>query len=184
MPIIDEEGLHVLELDVDSITPHPLNPRVGNVGQIVESIETNGLYRPLYVQRSTRYILAGNHTYQALRQLGYSQVPVVLLDVDDQTAKRIMLIDNRSSELGSYNDDRLIEVLESIEGLKGTGWTPDDLAALNGSNVSEIEEALNTSEQMGDLQFRVIVDCADEDDQARLIGTLEAEGRTCRPLIS
>ena len=181
MPIMD---LQTVYADPRSITPHPRNPRVGNVGMIIESITENGLYRPIYVQRSTGYVLAGNHTLQALLQMGRESVPVIMLDVDDETALRILLVDNRSSELGSYNDDRLIEILESLDSFAGTGWTPDDLEALIGSPVEEIEDALSAESRMGDLQFRVIVDCNDEDDQARLIATLETEGRACRPLIS
>ena len=163
--------LQTVYADPRSIPPHPRNPRVGNVGMIIESITENGL-------------LAGNHTLQALLQMGRESVPVIMLDVDDETALRILLVDNRSSELGSYNDDRLIEILESLDSFAGTGWTPDDLEALIGSPVEEIEDALSAESRMGDLQFRVIVDCNDEDDQARLIATLETEGRACRPLIS
>jgi ParB-like chromosome segregation protein Spo0J len=176
--------LEVTHVQVDQVQPYPGNPRVGNVGVIIDSIKRNGLYRPLYVQRSTDYILAGNHTYEALRRLDYDHVPVIFLDVDDDQAKRIVLIDNRANELGTTSTDLLIEMLESIQDKSGTGWTDDDLDKMLKANLADVEETLDTAEQMGDLQFRVIVDCADEADQANLIGKLESEGRSCRPLIS
>lgn len=68
------EGVEMVP--IDAIQPHPSNPRQGDVGAIVESIKANGFYRPLIVQRSTSYILAGNHSWQAARELGLVKVPV------------------------------------------------------------------------------------------------------------
>ncbi|CAA9478599.1 MAG: hypothetical protein AVDCRST_MAG17-11 [uncultured Solirubrobacterales bacterium] len=58
------------------------------------------------VQRSTRAVVAGNHSLQAARELGLEEVSVTLLDIDDEQAKQIMLVDNRTNDLASY-DDRL-----------------------------------------------------------------------------
>lgn len=41
-------------------------------------------------------VLAGNHTLQAARELGMAEVTVTQLDVDEEQARRIMLVDNRT----------------------------------------------------------------------------------------
>ena len=48
-----------------SLKRHPDNPRRGDVKAIALSINKNGFYGAVIVQRSTRYILAGNHRADA-----------------------------------------------------------------------------------------------------------------------
>ncbi|WP_139806694.1 hypothetical protein [Deinococcus hopiensis] len=55
-------GMAVL-VPVSDLKPHPRNPNVGNVDVIAESIKVNGFYGALVVQKSTGYILKGNHTW-------------------------------------------------------------------------------------------------------------------------
>ena len=38
--------------------------------------------------------------------------------------------------------------------------------------------------QLGDIEYRVVVDCEDEDDQAQLMEELAAMGRSFRALLS
>lgn len=95
---------------IDSLVPYPDNPRRGDIETIADSIQINGVYKPLIVQTSTYTILAGNHTWQAAKKLGHKEIDVVWADVDDETAKRIMLVDNRSSELAYNNNTYLLEI--------------------------------------------------------------------------
>lgn len=55
---------------VQSIRPHPQNPRKGDVRSIGRSIEAHGFYGRVIVQKSTGYILAGNHRYIAAVESG------------------------------------------------------------------------------------------------------------------
>lgn len=52
-----------------------------------------------------------------LARVPITSVPVVWLDVDDATAKRIMLADNRTADLATYDEQILAEALASLEGL-------------------------------------------------------------------
>lgn len=123
---------------LSEIETHPENANVGNVDVIAESIQHNGFYAPVVVQSSTGYILAGNHRYLAAQQAGLESVPVVYVDVDDEQAKRIMVVDNRTTRLG-HDDDRLLATLleelgESEIGLLGTGYSHADLQTLLDAN--------------------------------------------------
>ena len=121
------------EADVSTLIRHPLNPREGDIGAIAASIERNGWFGTVVVQRSTNYVLAGNHRLEAARMLGFSKVPVYWVDVDDDTAKRILLADNRTSDLASYNIDQLADILKDLaiaDDLDGTGWDGDDIDTL------------------------------------------------------
>lgn len=114
-------------VDTESLMPHPENARQGDVGSISESLRVNGIYRPLVVQASTNLILKGNNTWQAVKYLGWEQVPVVFMDVDDDAAKRILLADNRLADKAGYYNSVLAEVLLDLDSLDGTGFSPSDI---------------------------------------------------------
>lgn len=112
--------------DIEAVRPHPDNPSSGDEDAITTSIEVNGMYRPVYVQLSTGYILAGNTTYAACLRLGSRKIPVVWLDVDDETALRILLGDNELARLAIVDLGLLgpqIDLLLQTElRLLGTGY--------------------------------------------------------------
>jgi hypothetical protein len=113
---------------VDSLIPHPLNPRQGDVGAIHESIQANGFYGVVVVQKSTNYVLAGNHRLKAAAAAGMTEVPAILVDVDDDRAKRILLADNRTNDLASYDLAALSDILQDMTpDLSGTGYDGDAL---------------------------------------------------------
>ena len=83
------------------------------------------------VNRPTGQILVGNHTYRAAVALGWPEVAVTYVDVDEAEARRIVLVDNRTADLGTYDDERLADLLTSVaRDMTGTGYTTDDLDEL------------------------------------------------------
>lgn len=119
---------------LDSLRPHPNNPRNGDTEAIQESLRVNGQFKPIVVADDGT-ILAGNHTYAAAAELGWDTISVVRLPVqyDSEAATRIMLADNRTSDLGRYDDAQLAELLQLLDaetGLDGTGYDSDDLSDL------------------------------------------------------
>lgn len=108
------------------VSTHPENPRQGDVGAIHASIIANGFYGALVVQKSSGRILAGNHRYLAAREAGLTELPAVIVDVDDAAALRILLADNRTNDLASYDEAVLATILAGLDDLTGTGYTLDD----------------------------------------------------------
>lgn len=120
---------------VGELTEHPENPRRSDDRLIEELIRANGFYGVLTVQRATGHVLAGNGRLRAARRVGLETVPVVYVDVDDDEARRILLADNRASDIGVYDDEALTALLSTLQeetGLDGTGYTDADLKLLLG----------------------------------------------------
>jgi len=119
---------------VDRLLTHPDNARKGSLDTIRESIRANGFYGACVVQRSTGRILVGNHRYLAAVEEGLAEVPVVWVDKSDDEARRLLLVDNRSTDLSDYDEDLLAVLLSAVEqdtqGLRGTGYSDDDLIGL------------------------------------------------------
>lgn len=115
----------------NQLITHPKNVRQGDVGAIFESIQENGFFGTLVVQRSTNHILAGNHRFRAALEAGIDMFPVIYVDVDDDQALRILLADNRTNDLATNDESALIELLKELNaterGLSGTGYDGDSL---------------------------------------------------------
>ena len=120
---------------VDELRTFDGNPRRGDVARIAESLRVRGQYRPIVVNRGTHTgremeVLAGNHTLAAARSIGWTHIDVGIVDVDSETAKAIVVADNRLADLGGYDEKALAELLADLEDLTGTGYSDADLDAI------------------------------------------------------
>lgn len=120
------------------------NARQGDVGAIAASLKAHGQYKPITVNIGThtgrpREVLAGNHTLMAFRELAekdgggrWDGILVHWIDVDDDMANRIVVADNRTSELGGMDMAVLAGLLDDMDGnLDGLGFTEADVAAIH-----------------------------------------------------
>jgi hypothetical protein len=113
------------EIDIDAIKEHPNNPRKGDDRAVGESIARNGFFGAVLVQKSTGYVIAGNTRFRVMSEEGMATIPGFWVDCDDEVATRIMLADNRTSDLAFYDDEALFALLKTLvesEGLDGTGY--------------------------------------------------------------
>ena len=180
-------------VSLESLKLHPRNARMGDVSAIEHSIKQNGFFGACVVQKSTRFILAGNHRYLAAREAGLVEVPVLWVDVDDDRALRILLVDNRTNDDASYNREALAELLSELAGnsdLLGTGYDSSDLDNLikdlagNTGSDSGSDSAGDSGSGPIPAQWAVYVECPDEPTQTQLLERLTEEGYSCRALTS
>jgi hypothetical protein len=134
--------MQIEQVAVINLKPYPNNPRKGNVDLIAESLEAYGQYKPITVNKRTGEILAGNHTYEAAKKLGWTEIAVNYVDVDNLTAAKIVAIDNRASDQGTYDTEMLLKLLDEMPDLKATGYGQEDyddlLALLDEESTPEI----------------------------------------------
>lgn len=116
---------------IDSITPHPSNPRRGDVARIERSLRDHGQYAPIIVHEPTGHILVGNHRWRVMREkLGWTHVDARFINCTEAKALQILAVDNRSSDDGTYDDRELLALLEQITAdgdLTAAGYDEDDL---------------------------------------------------------
>ena len=96
--------------------------------------------------KKMNYVLAGNHLLRAAKQIGWEEIDTVIIDCDDQAALKIVLVDNRSNDLGEYNDDYLTGLLKDLENFSGTGYNQSDIEELE--KLSGVEQ-----EERPDIEF-------------------------------
>lgn len=126
------DGLKPLAVPIDELELLPGNPRKGDVDAVAASLDRFGQRKPIVARKDDRTVIAGNHTLQAARKLGWSEIAVVWVDDDDAHAKAFALADNRTAELGSYDEEALLALIEQVhaadaELLEMTGWAEQDM---------------------------------------------------------
>jgi ParB-like chromosome segregation protein Spo0J len=139
---------------VSSLSTLPGNPRRGDIEAVAASLKRFGQRKPIVARASDRVVIAGNHTLQAAVSLGWDQVAVSFVDDDESTSQAYALADNRISDLSSYDDQALLDLLESVEIFDGTGYALSDMESLSELLYPSIDEIPD---------FR-----PDDDDQVRL----------------
>lgn len=130
---------------ISDLKHFPGNARVGNVDAIAESLLKNKqVDRPL-VQKSTGYVIAGNHTLKAARKVKWKVLDVEYLDVDDVTARRLNIALNHIPELGGYDRELLIEMMASLPDPVGTGYTDDEYNNMIRLSREVADEAIDST---------------------------------------
>ena len=157
---------------------YPGNARRGDIDLIADSLSKLGQYKPIVVNKDGT-ILAGNHTVMAAQRLGWETIDVHRVDVDDDTAKRIVLVDNKANDQSTYDVEELVNLLTELPNLDATGFTRDEvdnlLETLDALDDEDIPEPPKDPQPEG---HNLLVECENAEEQQRIKSRLLAEGIT------
>ena len=119
---------------IDSIHPHPKNPRAGDLSRIKQSMQAHGFYGVIVASLRTRNIVAGSHRWEARRDLGFKDIPTYWLDLTPEQEMQIVLADNKASDAAGYHTEALRDLLLEMTGLgidmTSTLWDSDEIKYL------------------------------------------------------
>ena len=175
-------GAEPSEVDLNSIVPGPMQPRVNfdeaALASLAESIKTHGVVQPILVRRRGEEfeLIAGERRWRAAKMAGLTHVPVLVKDVADEDLLEIALIENIQRE-----DLNPIEEAQAYKRLiENVGLTQEALATRVGRDRSYITNYLRLLRLPDDLQqlvkegrlstghARTILGLSHEDLQRRL----------------
>ncbi|MCX6544473.1 MAG: ParB/RepB/Spo0J family partition protein [Acidobacteria bacterium] len=127
---------------IDQIDPNPDQPRqtMGDLSELMASIGEKGILEPLIVRcKGGRYqIIAGERRYQAAVQVGLTELPVVIRDVDEDEVIELALIENlQRKDLTPFEEAEALHAVAEKQGL-----THEDLAKRLGKSRTSITETL------------------------------------------
>lgn len=129
-----EEGLRSLAVPLEDLNLDPSNARMHddrNLEIIRGSLERFGQYMPIIVQDQGRIVRIGNGRVMAARKLGWTHIAALVVDESNVEAVQRALVDNRSSELATWEDSMLGHILNSLQDdgidLIPLGWNDDEL---------------------------------------------------------
>jgi hypothetical protein len=132
------------EVPIDSISLHPMNANEGDMDAIESSILELGLYKRIIVNKSSRLIVAGNHTYKAACKMGAETIPVEWIDVDEETELAILLRDNKTARSGRDNPQKVLDILAKI---KASSPKKEALSGYKRRDINEIIEDIKKAAQ-------------------------------------
>ena len=122
-------------LSIHNVEPNPQQPRKAfdeeELQQLADSIREHGIIQPLAVRpmgEGYYQIIAGERRWRAARMAGLSEVPVLILDVDDKTVMEMALIENlQRQDLNPIEEANGYKTL-----MEEYGLTQEDLAMKSG----------------------------------------------------
>lgn len=102
-------GGHPVEAPLDELAPGAYQPRRGiaeeSLSELADSIREQGVLQPLVVRPAKTpeggalyEIVAGERRWRAARMAGLATVPVIIRELDDQSALAVALIENLQRE--------------------------------------------------------------------------------------
>ena len=145
----------VASVALSSLEAYPTNPRRGDIEAIAQSLKSHGQYRPIVIQYGTNFILAGNHTYKAAKKLGWKKIKVTYIEVDETTARRIVLADNRLTDLAGYNEPLLKSLLQALPELDGTGFTASEVETLDRLTSGEEKSSIGSKSLPSEPEVKI-----------------------------
>jgi len=161
-------------ISLDELTPFPGNARRGDPFKLAESLEANGQYRSLIVRQKDDdlIVLAGNNTLLALEAKGETEARCEIVRCDDATALRVNLVDNKTNDSATYDDQARAALLVLLDGeIYGTGYDDDEADTI----IARYEE-----DEVTDLAEPVVLDYNDDqaEREARILSHGGHESRT------
>ena len=184
------------------------------VMRLARSILRTAWGAPIVAQRATKRIIGGHGRLEAAKEImagievdgelrgghehlfdklapGPGMVPVRWVDVSDAEADAMTLADNARALQGVDDPLAIVEMAQQFgresETMRDLGFDAETLDAIvksAGDAVLSDDTKEASTNEIGEMRFRVIVDVSDEHQQASLIERLETEGFSCQPLMS
>jgi hypothetical protein len=184
-PIRNRIVEHV-QVRAGDLLPHPLNYRRHPAGQraaLAASFEEVGFARSLlgYRREDGKIQLIDGHLRRDLDP--DLLVTVEVLDVNDEEARKLLLTIDPLAALAEADKDVLAQLAAVT---RADSQVLNDFWQRIAEADAEATAATSTAEDAETVreQYLVLVECRDEEQQVELLRRFEAEGLTCKALLS
>ncbi|MBP2030335.1 DNA modification methylase [Methanohalophilus levihalophilus] len=129
--------MQVITIPVGELKPFADNPKRHPENQMLalkKSLSEFGWTNPILVT-ADKMVVAGHARLQAALELGFTEVPVITLDLPYEKAVAYVIADNRLAELAETDTETLAKLLQEIAEIpdfdfEAIGYTLDDVDGL------------------------------------------------------
>ncbi|PCF87405.1 ParB N-terminal domain-containing protein [Staphylococcus intermedius] len=156
--------MELKKMNINDLQPANYNPRVDleehdeEYQKIKRSIEKFGYVDPIIWNQKTNNIVGGHQRFKVLKDLGYQEVDVSVVDLDEQGEKTLNIALNKVE--GDWDADKLKEVIEELDASMRelTGFDDDEIENLmNDMDVDSLfeddDEATNSNNDDGESKL-------------------------------
>ena len=133
--------VRMIPLERIAPNPHQARSSLGNIQELMSSIKLKGVLEPIIVRAmGERFeIIAGERRYVASKNVGLKEIPAIEMNVTDNEAMEISLIENLQR--------KDLDVFEEADGLKALmdiySYSHADISEKIGKGRSTITEIIN-----------------------------------------
>ncbi len=142
--IMDIEKEEVIDIELENIKPNPFQPRrhfdKQTLNELAESIRSNGVLQPVIVKPISKgyMLVTGERRCRASRIAGFSTVPAIVRDYNNQYLAELALLENIQRE-----DLTIVEEAEAYRNaIQSLNLTHLELATKIGKSRSYVSNAL------------------------------------------
>ena len=182
--------MRIESVPIGSLTNDPRNARLhddANMAAIVASLGRFGQQKPIVVD-ADGVVLAGNGTLEAARRLGWTVITVSRSSLRGAEARAYAFADNRSGELAEWDLDEVNRTLSELDAggfdVALLGISDAELAALADGDYETAhafapkkpKDETSSAGQTITPQYKVIVTCKTEAEQAEIVTWLKRRG--------
>lgn len=185
-------------VDISVLNPARYNPRKAlqqgdpAYEKLKASIKEFDYVEPIIWNKRTGHVVGGHQRLSVLKDLGYTQAHVSVVDMDDEREAALNLALNKIS--GEWDDDKLAALLDDLR--------PSGLYEVTGFDETEINQLLSDVLPFDDLdpdeypepnlddqgmqyqsQYGVIVHCDGEQEQQAAYENLVGMGYSCKVVV-
>jgi hypothetical protein len=108
---IERRSLSELVEDPENSRLH----RDRNLEAIRSSLREFGQVEPLVVRKANNVVIGGNGRLTVMRELGWTEADVIMMDIDEERARALGLALNRTAELAEWDYRKLALSLKEFE---------------------------------------------------------------------
>lgn len=114
--------MKVTQIDIGKVKPYEGNPRDNEqaIPLVARSIQEFGFRNPIVVDKD-KVIVCGHSRYYAAQDLGLKKVPCIVTDLPPEKAKAFRIADNKTSELATWNWEKLEQELAKVDDIDMEG---------------------------------------------------------------
>jgi ParB/RepB/Spo0J family partition protein len=145
--------LSIEYVSVDAIKPNNYNPNRQSEHDfelLMKSMEEDGFTQPIIVQKSTTMIVDGEHRWRAAIVLGYTEIPVVYVEMTPEQMRIATLRHNRAR--GSEDMELSVQVLRDLQELGALDWAQDSLM-LSDEEVNRLLDDIPVPEALANMEY-------------------------------
>jgi DNA modification methylase len=151
------DDIKVVQVSISELRHPEVNPRKWSKEQtenLKDSIKKFGICDPLIVNSAEDrrgIIIGGNFRYEVIKQLGFTQAPVVFVNIPDIEKERELNL-RLNKNTGEFDIKLLAEFDENI--LKDIGFTSEELD--NIFNIEDVAEEFDLKKELAKLNIQKV----------------------------
>lgn len=130
--------MQVSNIPIQDLTPFVNNPKKHPENQLKmlkKSMQEFGWTNPILITED-KMVVAGHARLQAAQELGFTEVPVIQLDLPYEKAVAYVIADNRLAELAETDTEKLAKLLQDVMDI------PDFDFEATGYSMSELDQLI------------------------------------------